>query len=338
MRLLAMGVGGVATAAGMVAVASWTSAWMVTLALSAHPNGPFAQPKPGLRALALVESAPVLFAPVQMATVIEVPVAERPLVAEATEAPRPVAPSAQKVAAIPAAQRPIAVATLPVLAPFPPEALTTQPMWPVQETAAANSVPLPLVRPRVEVTRAPEPAKPQVAVVASAMPEQMVLPKQVSLPPATRMSVLPPAGSRIALYDISGHTVYLPDGRRLEAHSGVGERMDDPRYIRVRMHGPTPPNVYRLSLREQLFHGVQAIRLTPTDDSRMFGRDGMLAHTFMLGPTGQSNGCVSFRNYNAFLQAYKSGEVDRIVVVPHLSEAPARIAEAMRSRVLAAAE
>jgi hypothetical protein len=81
---------------------------------------------------------------------------------------------------------------------------------------------------------------------------------------------------------------------------------------------------------------VQAIRLTPTDESKMFGRDGMLAHTFMLGPTGQSNGCVSFRNYNAFLQAYRNGEVDRMVVVPHLSEAPARIAEAMRSRVATA--
>jgi hypothetical protein len=334
MRLLATGLGGIATAAGMVAVASWTSAWMVTLALSGHPNGPFAEPKPGLRALALVESAPVLFSPVQMAKVIEVPVAEKPVVADSTEAAPAVVRSAPKVAAIPAAEHPIAVATLPLPAPLPPEAFTAKPMWPVQETAAANPIPLPLARPRIEVARAPEPAKPQV--VASAIPEQMALPKQAALPPVTRMSVLPPPGSRIALYDISGHTVYLPDGRRLEAHSGVGERMDDPRYIRVRMHGPTPPNIYRLSLREQLFHGVQAIRLTPTDESKMFGRDGMLAHTFMLGPTGQSNGCVSFRNYNAFLQAYRNGEVDRMVVVPHLSEAPARIAEAMRSRVATA--
>ena len=50
----------------------------------------------------------------------------------------------------------------------------------------------------------------------------------------------------------------------------------------------------------------------------MFGRDGMLAHTYMLGPNGQSNGCVSFRNYDKFLQAFLKGEVDRMVVVPKL--------------------
>jgi hypothetical protein len=48
----------------------------------------------------------------------------------------------------------------------------------------------------------------------------------------------------------------------------------------------------------------------------MYGRDGMLAHTYMLGPNGQSNGCVSFKNYDKFLQAFLRGEVDRLVVVP----------------------
>ena len=50
----------------------------------------------------------------------------------------------------------------------------------------------------------------------------------------------------------------------------------------------------------------------------MFGRDGILAHTYMLGPTGASFGCVSFKNYSAFLQAFSRGEIDRLVVVPHL--------------------
>jgi hypothetical protein len=35
----------------------------------------------------------------------------------------------------------------------------------------------------------------------------------------------------------------------------------------------------------------------------MFGRDGLLAHPYMLGPNGQSNGCVSFSDYPAFLDA-----------------------------------
>jgi Protein of unknown function (DUF2778) len=132
------------------------------------------------------------------------------------------------------------------------------------------------------------------------------------------------ADSRTAIYDISAHTVYLPNGRRLEAHSGLGGQMDDPRYITAKGRGPTPPNVYDLTLREEMFHGVRAIRLNPVDDGKMFGRAGMLAHTYMLGPNGQSNGCVSFSDYPAFLNAFLRGEVDRLVVVDHLGNAPSQ--------------
>src|SRR5262245_39095588 len=68
---------------------------------------------------------------------------------------------------------------------------------------------------------------------------------------------------RTAIYDITARTVYLPSGRRLEAHSGFGDLMDNPRHVHVRMQGATPPNVYNLTLRERLFHGVRAIRLNP---------------------------------------------------------------------------
>jgi hypothetical protein len=125
--------------------------------------------------------------------------------------------------------------------------------------------------------------------------------------------------SHTAIYDIAARTVYLPSGARLEAHSGLGSLLDNPRYIRTKMQGPTPPNIYHLTLREGLFHGVRAIRLVPVDDAKMFGRDGILAHTYMLGPNGQSNGCVSFRNYPAFLNAFLKGQVDRLVVVDHLA-------------------
>ncbi len=37
--------------------------------------------------------------------------------------------------------------------------------------------------------------------------------------------------SRTAIYDITSQTVYLPNGRRLEAHSGFGDHMDDVRYV-----------------------------------------------------------------------------------------------------------
>jgi Protein of unknown function (DUF2778) len=127
------------------------------------------------------------------------------------------------------------------------------------------------------------------------------------------------ADSHTAIYDIAARTVYLPNGQKLEAHSGLGSHLDDPRYVNTKGRGPTPPNVYNLALRERLFHGVRAIRLMPADDGKMFGRDGMLAHTYMLGPSGQSNGCVSFRNYPAFLNAFLRGEVDRLVVVENLA-------------------
>jgi hypothetical protein len=132
----------------------------------------------------------------------------------------------------------------------------------------------------------------------------------------------PEGDDRIAIYDITAHTVYLPDGRRLEAHSGRGSHMDDPRAVNIRGQGPTPPNVYELSLRGQIFHGVRAIRLTPVGEARMYGRDGMLAHTYMLGRNGASMGCVSFSDYPAFLNAYLKGEVNRLVVVEHLASAP----------------
>jgi Protein of unknown function (DUF2778) len=155
-------------------------------------------------------------------------------------------------------------------------------------------------------------------------------PVDIIAPPASRPrhdqdhddTILRAPQTRTAIYDISARTVYLPDGRMLEAHSGLGRKMDDPRFVHVRMQGATPPNVYDLRLREALFHGVQAIRLTPVDGRKMFGRDGMLAHSYLLGPNGQSHGCVSFRNYPAFLQAFLKGEVKRLVVVRRLEAPP----------------
>lgn len=119
-----------------------------------------------------------------------------------------------------------------------------------------------------------------------------------------------------AVYDISAHMVYLPDGTRLEAHSGLGSKLDDPRYVNVRMHGATPPHLYDLQPRESLFHGVPALRLSPVGgEEAIFGRTGLLAHTYMLGPNGDSNGCVSFRDYNAFLNAYRNQGIKRLAVV-----------------------
>jgi hypothetical protein len=140
----------------------------------------------------------------------------------------------------------------------------------------------------------------------------------VDAAPSTRLSPVPnpAAGAATAVYDISARVVYMPNGERLEAHSGLGDKLDDPRYVHVRMRGATPPGTYDLTEREQLFHGVRALRLNPVGGSAaVYGRAGLLAHTYMLGPNGDSNGCISFKEYHKFLQAFLRGEVKRLVVV-----------------------
>lgn len=158
------------------------------------------------------------------------------------------------------------------------------------------------------------------------------------LPPKITLASLEPGGGVIggpnlaslgfdnltAVYDISARVVYMPNGSKMEAHSGYGNMMDNPEHISERNLGPTPPNVYDLVPREQPFHGVKALRMIPSDKSAMFGRSGLLTHSYLLGPNGDSNGCVSFKNYDAFLQAFKRGEVKRLVVVASLDEEIAR--------------
>jgi hypothetical protein len=177
----------------------------------------------------------------------------------------------------------------------------------------------PRLPPDQEVQDRPADAPPKATVsnvhVRLAQPRNEVPQPRKELPPLEE-------DGRTAIYDITARTVYLPSGRRLEAHSGFGDLMDNPRHVYVRMQGATPPNVYNLTLRERLFHGVRAIRLNPVDGSRMYGRAGILAHPYMLGANGQSNGCVSLSDYPEFLNAFLRGEVTRLVVVERL-ESPA---------------
>jgi len=128
------------------------------------------------------------------------------------------------------------------------------------------------------------------------------------------------ANPKTAIYDIEKHLVYLPSGNTLEAHSGYGQWLDDVTSVNRKDRGVTPPNVYTVSIREKLFHGVRALRLTPVGADNMYGRDGILAHSYMLGEDGQSNGCVSIKNYDRFLQAYKNGDFNRLIVVRSVND------------------
>ncbi|MDK4739211.1 DUF2778 domain-containing protein [Rhizobium sp. CB3060] len=159
--------------------------------------------------------------------------------------------------------------------------------------------------------------------LAYAKPEEEVKRSRPFLNP---FAALTPRGGT-AIYDISAGTVYLPSGERLEAHSGLGHMRDNPRYVDRKNTGPTPPETYNLTYRESLFHGVQALRLTPANGARVYGRVGLLAHTYMLrSGRGESNGCVVFKDYSRFLAAFKRGEIKRIQVVARLSSASSNIA------------
>lgn len=212
---------------------------------------------------------------------------------------------------------------------------------------AALVVPKPTFRPLLQ--RSATPAEPDdedddddAAASAptrrSAAPRRVVAPPRDAAPSPVMAYARPDAGAlRIdpsavdaptlrpklsagtAIYDITAATVYLPNGERLEAHSGLGKMRDNPRFVHQKNRGPTPPHTYKLSLRESLFHGVQALRLTPIGgEGKIFNRNGLLAHTYMLGKGGDSNGCVSFRDYKRFLAAFRRGDIRQLIVVERM--------------------
>jgi hypothetical protein len=198
-------------------------------------------------------------------------------------------------------------------------------------SSAVTTVPLPKSRPveaSVEIQSSPPPA---VQADSRTLFQKLadVLPTHLTLASLAPDGGLPSDGpdltslgyeSFTAVYDISAHVVYMPNGSKLEAHSGIGALMDDPEHVNERMVGATPPTVYDLKPRERLFHGVPALRMVPVDSRATLGRSGLLAHSYMLGPNGDSNGCVSIKNYGQFLKAFQDGDIKRLVVVPSLGD------------------
>jgi hypothetical protein len=205
----------------------------------------------------------------------------------------------------------------------------------VPPPATAASVPMPRARPsdaRLEAS-----ARPVAPADGGAQGDQRTMLQKLSdlVPGRFTLASLTSGGglfrsgpdlaslgydSFTAVYDISAQAVYLPNGVKLEAHSGLGNRMDKVDSVGERMVGATPPGTYELKPRERLFHGVRALRMNPVDSESTLGRTGLLVHNYMLGPDGASNGCVSIRNYERFLKAYSDGEVTRLVVVQNLTD------------------
>jgi Tlde1 domain len=339
-----IGLGTVVAVCVLVAVVTVAAAWIINIALATNHNIHALAPiEPGTMALAKYDStlasAPHAYKSARLSTAPpddpEVTfeakwaramdhgqvsavtlVSEHPLEGAnnvLSPPPHPLGvqhnPAKSEIAHASATLNPVAApaSTLSSTLPLPPKA----PEW-------STDFPLPRPRPFKEIAGSP--------VGDASSSTERNSPQQVH----NKSMSLPDPDSRTAIYDISARTVYLPSGEKLEAHSGLGDKLDDPRYVHVKMRGPTPPNVYDLTLREKLFHGVRAIRLNPVDDDKMFGRDGILAHSYMLGSDGQSNGCVVFKQYPRFLQAFLSGKVDRLVVVPDLDTEPSRTARPRR--------
>lgn len=198
------------------------------------------------------------------------------------------------------------------------------------DTGLPEDGPLPAARPRIAAPAAkaeveqdtkPDTKPAKSPLLTYAKPSKSIIEEDEDRPSIFgRKAQLPGRGSRIAVYDISAGVVHMPNGDRLEAHSGRGSYRDNPKYVHVKNRGSTPPNVYSLRMRESRFHGVEAIRMTPVGDAKMFGRDGFLTHTYLLRVRGDSSGCVVFNDYNRFLNAFKRGEVKTLIVVPRMAD------------------
>jgi len=327
--------------------ARWTSATVVTppppvvskpfgdividSSLLAQLKQPAAPAAPSPRVASLETTPPVSSAPFPLPRLDAFPPAP---------APAPAIPPAASLPAPPARDLPEIgeTETFPLPPPRPPElAAPAQPLAPQRHWA----------RPEVAVARPAAPAdnrnflqklfglgrqsSPAIASVAPTRAASLAVVAEqretnglgrgplFSFPsPFGRSAPVSGYDRYTAVYDITARVVYLPDGTRLEAHSGLGAALDNPRYVAERAVGPTPPHLYQLTLREGSFHGVQALRLNPIGEGGVYGRAGLLAHSFMLGPNGDSNGCVSFRDYSAFLRAYESGEINKLAVVAKL--------------------
>jgi hypothetical protein len=213
-----------------------------------------------------------------------------------------------------------------------------------EDVALPSQIPLPEARPLIEtVTADQEPAdekpvargnldnknpKDNKEEVAYAKPERSLFGDLFKNKGSD--TAWPGKGTKVAIYDVSNATVYLPDGTKLRAHSGIGRMRDNPRYEHVTMKGPTPAGIYRLSMREKRFYGVEAIRMTSIDGRDPKNRTGLLTHTNLLRGQKGSHGCVAFQNYQPFLKAFKRGRITMLVVVPELPSSRTRLAALYR--------
>ena len=305
------------TLVAVTMTATWLALAAFSSALDIHANAPAATEPMALPPAAHATEPSPIAAP----SIVPMPVATAPEIGPlssvavrmaslpadaATPWVAPLPPVAPKFATAPfGAATPVSVPppTCKSASPSPdamtPEAVPLPPRRPADLTESHTAPPAEAARaPAAELSPPTVGPSPDVALLhpGETAVQQTIASSPVTAAPAQSDSCdifqrifgafiqafAPSAGT--AVYDIAAHTVYMPNGERLEAHSGLGRNLDDPRSISQKNRGVLPPQTYALRPRKQLFHGVAALRLDPVGDGDMHGRVGMLAHTSCAGP------------------------------------------------------
>ncbi|MGH6675065.1 MAG: tlde1 domain-containing protein, partial [Xanthobacteraceae bacterium] len=287
-----LGLGSVSAVAVMAGTVAVAAAWMVSGSLNSNPDFRSSAPV-ALESVGLPRPPRRLADPTDMlggALASANPAYASAPIREAELAPAAVAPSPARPDLPPSRPRQIAALTdnVPLPAPRPlalapiqaerdiaraparaytPPATIEAHRSPVETPRLAerarNNMPNQRETRKAErlAALAPAPSRPPLTTgsiggtASSAAPRLPAGPRLAYNNPET----LPGRDSHAAIYDIVAHTVYMPDGERLEAHSGLGRMLDDPLYVSQKGRGPTPPNTYDLTLRRGSFHGVQAL-------------------------------------------------------------------------------
>ena len=114
------------------------------------------------------------------------------------------------------------------------------------------------------------------------------------------------------------HRSICPTARGSRRIPASGRRATIPRKVNERMRGPTPPATYALSPREDSVPRRRRPAADPDRQQRLSAAPACSPIPTCWGRTATSNGCVSFRDYDAFLRAFRSGEITKLVVVSRL--------------------
>lgn len=125
-----------------------------------------------------------------------------------------------------------------------------------------------------------------------------------------------PGDRQTAVYDISAHTVYLPDGTRPEAHPARPKLDDRACCVRRDDWKVTPPHIYE-SRRRAKRCSMACSRLVAHaigGEDKIFGCRPPRITTYMLGSNGDPMAVCRSRITAAVFNAYRNHGIRRLAV------------------------